>query len=115
MAEDNLVNQKVGVRLLAKLGYRADLAANGVEVLEALRRQTYDLILMDIQMPEMDGREATRRIQAEWPQEERPRIVALTAHAHDEARKLCVEAGMDDYVTKPVRLEDLIQMVTTQV
>ncbi|MBI3958457.1 MAG: PAS domain S-box protein [Chloroflexi bacterium] len=108
LAEDNLVNQKVTVRLLAKLGYQADLAANGTEVLDALRRRTYDLILMDIQMPEMDGLEATQRIRAEWPEESRPRIVALTAHAHDEARKLCEEAGMDDYVTKPVRLNDLI-------
>ncbi len=111
LAEDNLINQKVAIRLLAKLGYQADLAANGVEVLAALRRQTYDLILMDVQMPEMDGLEATRRIQAEWPAAERPRIVALTAHAHDEARKLCEEAGMDDYVTKPVRPDDLIQML----
>ena len=110
VAEDNLVNQKVAIRLLAKLGYRADLAANGVEVMDALRRQTYDLILMDIQMPEMDGLEATQRIRAEWPGEDRPRIVALTAHAHDEARKLCEEAGMDDYVTKPVRLDDLTRM-----
>jgi PAS domain S-box-containing protein len=110
LAEDNLVNQKVATRLLEKLGYRTDLAANGIEVLDALRRQTYDLILMDVQMPEMDGLEATRRIQAEWPLGERPRIVALTAHAHAEARKLCEEAGMDDYVTKPVRLDALIRM-----
>ena len=110
LAEDNLVNQKVATRLLEKLGYRTDLAANGIEVLDALRRQSYDLVLMDVQMPEMDGLEAARRIQAEWPREERPRIVALTAHAHAEARKLCEEAGMDDYVTKPVRLDDLIRM-----
>ena len=110
LAEDNLVNQKVAIRLLAKLGYRADLAANGREVLDALHRQSYDLILMDVQMPEMDGLAATKEIQAEWG-EERPRIVALTAHAHDEARKLCEEAGMDDYVTKPVRLDALMEML----
>ena len=107
LAEDNLINQQVGIRLLAKLGYRADVAANGEEVLEALRRQPYDLVLMDVQMPEMDGLEATRQIQAEWPPTERPYIVALTAHAHDEARRLCEEAGMEDYITKPVRLEEL--------
>ncbi len=111
LAEDNLVNQKVAIRLLAKLGYRVDLAANGLEVLDALQRQPYDLILMDVQMPEMDGLEATRRIREEWLSDERPRIVALTAHAHDEARKLCEESGMDDYVTKPVRLADLVDVL----
>ena len=110
LAEDNLVNQMVAIRLLAKLGYRCDLAANGREVLAAVRRQSYDLILMDVQMPEMDGIEATRRIRHEWQGAERPRIVALTAHAHDEARRLCEDAGMDDYITKPVRLDDLAQM-----
>ncbi len=111
LAEDNRVNQKVAQRMLGKLGYRVDIAANGVEVLEAMRQQRYDLVLMDIQMPEMDGLEATYAIKAEWKEADRPRIVAMTAHAHDEARKLCEEAGMDDYVTKPVRVEALIQIL----
>lgn len=111
LAEDNRVNQKVAQRMLGKLGYRVDIAANGVEVLEAMRQQKYDLVLMDIQMPEMDGLEATYAIQAEWKKADRPRIVAMTAHAHDDARKLCEEAGMDDYVTKPVRAEALIQIL----
>jgi len=107
LAEDNLVNQKVAGRLLEKLGHRVDVAANGIEVLDALRRQPYNLILMDMQMPEMDGLEATRRIRSEWPADEQPRIVALTAHAHEEAYQMCVASGMDDYVTKPVRLDEL--------
>lgn len=111
LAEDNAVNQRVAVRLLGKLGYRADLAANGHEVLAALALRAYDLILMDIQMPEMDGLEATRHILEGWPAGERPQIVAMTAHAHNEARRLCVESGMDDYVTKPVRVEDLTRML----
>ncbi len=111
LAEDNRVNQKVAQRMLGKLGYQVDIAANGIEVLAAMRQRRYDMILMDIQMPEMDGLEATYAIQAEWKAADRPRIVAMTAHAHDDARKLCEEAGMDDYVTKPVRAEALIQIL----
>ncbi len=109
LAEDNSVNQMVGLLLLERLGYRADVAANGLEVLEALRRQTYDVILMDVQMPEMDGLEATRRILAEWPPKTRPRIVAMTANALRGDREACLEAGMDDYLSKPILLEDLRQ------
>ncbi|MFZ1755000.1 MAG: PAS domain S-box protein [Caldilineaceae bacterium] len=111
LAEDNAVNQKVSQRMLGKLGYRVDVAANGIEVLAALQRQPYDLVLMDIQMPEMDGLEATQQIHAEWNEEDWPRIVAMTAHAHDEARRLCEDAGMDDYITKPVRLDDLTRIL----
>lgn len=113
LAEDNLVNQKVTQRMLEKLGYQSDIAANGLEVLAALGRQPYNLVLMDIQMPEMDGVEATRVIQATWQEwaSERPRIVAMTAHDDDEARKLCEDAGMDDYITKPMRAEALSQML----
>jgi CheY-like chemotaxis protein/HPt (histidine-containing phosphotransfer) domain-containing protein len=107
LAEDNAVNQKVAMRMLSRLGYRADLAANGLEVLEALRRQSYDVVLMDVQMPEMDGIEATRRIRQELPKAPRPRIVAMTASALEEDRHLCLEAGMDDYIRKPVRIEEL--------
>ena len=108
MAEDNAVNQKLGLRLLERLGYRADVAGNGLETLQALRRQTYDVVLMDVQMPEMDGLEATRVICEEWAQQ-RPRIIAMTANAMKEDRTKCLAAGMDDYVSKPIRVEELIE------
>jgi CheY-like chemotaxis protein len=108
LAEDNAVNQKVALLILAKLGYRADLAANGHEVLEAVERQSYDVILMDVQMPEMDGLEASRRILQRPPAvAKRPWIIALTANAMQGDRELCMEAGMDDYITKPIKLEEL--------
>jgi CheY-like chemotaxis protein len=107
VAEDNVVNQKVALLLLQRLGYEADVAADGEETLAALRRQRYDVILMDVQMPGMDGLEAARRIRDEWPAEERPRIVAMTANALQEDRETCLFAGMDDYLSKPVLLEDL--------
>jgi PAS domain S-box-containing protein len=106
IAEDLAVNQKLMQGLLAKLGYRADVAGNGVEVLRALKRQQYDVILMDVQMPEMDGLEASRRINLRYG-ERRPRIVALTANAMKEDRGVCLAAGMDDYLAKPVRPEAL--------
>ncbi|NJM08170.1 response regulator [Candidatus Gracilibacteria bacterium] len=108
LAEDNVVNQKVALRTLDRLGYRADVAANGLEVLDAVRRQSYDIVLMDVQMPEMDGLEATRRMVASYPAERRPRIIAMTANAMRGDRERCLEAGMDDYVSKPVRLEELL-------
>ncbi|MFA5058903.1 MAG: response regulator, partial [Opitutaceae bacterium] len=108
LAEDNAVNQKVALHLLAALGYRADLAANGLEVLEALERQSYDVILMDVQMPEMDGLEAARRIVARQPdRKQRPWIIALTANAVQGDRESCLAAGMDDYISKPIGKEDL--------
>jgi signal transduction histidine kinase/ligand-binding sensor domain-containing protein/DNA-binding response OmpR family regulator len=107
LAEDNSINQRVTLLMLERLGYRADVAGNGFEVLDALRRQTYDLILMDVQMPGMDGLEATRRIRAHWPDDEQPRIVAMTANALRGDREACLESGMDDYLSKPVLFEDL--------
>jgi PAS domain S-box-containing protein len=116
VAEDNPVNQKVALHMLARLGYRADTAANGLEVLAALERQDYDVILMDVQMPEMDGLEATRRIRAsQSAQKVRPWIVALTANAMEGDRELSTEAGMDDYITKPIKASELaaaLQRVT---
>lgn len=109
LAEDNLINQKVTLRLLERLRYRADVAANGFEVLEALQRQSYDVILMDVQMPEMDGIEAARLIRQRFPPGQQPYIIALTANALQGDREQCLEAGMDDYLAKPIRLEDLAQ------
>ena len=110
LAEDNVVNQKLALRLLSQMGYRADLAANGIEAIEAIERQTYDVVLMDVQMPEMDGLEATRRIVVRWPAaSERPRIVAMTANAMQGDREECIAAGMDDYVTKPIRVDALVE------
>jgi PAS domain S-box-containing protein len=108
LAEDNAVNQKVALLILAKLGYRADLAANGLEVLDAVERQSYDVILMDVQMPEMDGLEAARLIRTGAADSaHRPYIIALTANAMQGDRELCMEAGMDDYITKPIKLDEL--------
>jgi signal transduction histidine kinase len=107
LAEDNAVNQMVLLQMLRKIGYQADLASNGFDVLAALDRQAYDVILMDIQMPDMDGFEATRRILARFPKKKRPRIIARTAHALNGDRERCLEAGMDSYLSKPVKIEDL--------
>ncbi|MBD2294866.1 response regulator [Anabaena sphaerica FACHB-251] len=107
IAEDNVVNQKVATNILQRLGYRADVAANGLEVLTALRRQPYDVILMDLQMPEMDGLTATRQICQEWPRSSRPWIIAMTANAMQGDREKCLEAGMNDYTTKPIRIDEL--------
>jgi PAS domain S-box-containing protein len=108
LAEDNVVNQKVALLMLAKLGYRADVAANGLEVLEAVARQHYDVIVMDVQMPEMDGLEASRQIQARWPERrDRPWVIALTANAMQGDREACIAAGMDDYISKPIKTEEL--------
>ncbi len=107
LAEDNVVNQLVAVRTLERLGYRADLAANGLEVLDAVARQPYDVVLMDVQMPELDGLDTTRRIVAGWYSGVRPRIIAMTANAMSGDRERCLAAGMDDYISKPVRIEEL--------
>jgi CheY-like chemotaxis protein len=107
LAEDNEVNQRLALLLLAKLGYAADVAGNGLEALAALRRERYDVVLMDVEMPTMDGLEASRRIHGEWPPGERPRIVAMTANAMQGDRETCLAAGMDDYLSKPIRPEEL--------
>jgi PAS domain S-box-containing protein len=112
LAEDNPVNQKVALHMLGRIGCRADLASNGMEVLAALGRQDYDVILMDVQMPEMDGLEATRRIRAEHAADKRvPWIVALTANSMEGDREMCVAAGMDDYLSKPMKGPDLLAVL----
>src|SRR5260221_7754479 len=94
------------------MGYRADLAANGIEAIESIERQAYDVVLMDVQMPEMDGLEASRHITAKWAAGVRPHIVAMTANAMQGDRELCLAAGMDDYVTKPIRVDALVQALS---
>jgi PAS domain S-box-containing protein len=109
LAEDNAVNQKVAVHLLRNLGFRADVVANGLEVLEAVRRQPYDIILLDVQMPEMDGLEAARRLVQTRPDpRDRPWIIALTANAMQGDREACLAAGMDDYISKPIKSPELL-------
>jgi PAS domain S-box-containing protein len=108
LAEDNAMNQKVALRLLEQLGYRADVATNGLEAIEALEQQPYDVVLMDVQMPELDGLDATRRICERWPEDTRPQIIAMTANALPEDREACFAAGMNDYVAKPIRAEELV-------
>jgi CheY-like chemotaxis protein len=108
LAEDNAVNQQLALRLLGQLGYQADVAGNGLEAIAALERQRYDLVLMDVQMPELDGLDATRRICERWKPAERPWIVAMTANAMQGDRELCLAAGMDDYISKPIHTEELV-------
>lgn len=105
LAEDNAINQKVALHMLKRLGYNADVAANGLEVLQALERLPYDVVLMDVQMPEMDGFDASRRIREQWPSG--PKIIAITAYALEGDRERCLQAGMDEYISKPIQLEEL--------
>ncbi len=111
LAEDNVINQKVALKILEKLGFRADVAANGYEVLEALRKINYDVVLMDIFMPDMDGIEATQMITQMFNKSLRPKIIAMTANAMHGDKERCIEAGMDDYISKPVKVEELYEML----
>jgi CheY-like chemotaxis protein len=106
LAEDNVSSQKVAIQMLKKMGCKADAVANGIEALQALERQNYDLVLMDLRMPEMGGLEATRVIRQRWP-EKGPAIVAVTAYALQGDREKCIEAGMDDYISKPIKMNEL--------
>jgi CheY-like chemotaxis protein len=108
LAEDNIVNQKVIQRILERMGYSSDIAANGLEAIHALQRQPYDVILMDVQMPEMDGLMATTQIRQIFPPERQPHIIALTANALKGDREQYLAAGMNDYVSKPIRIESLV-------
>ncbi|WP_199314051.1 response regulator [Leptolyngbya sp. FACHB-671] len=114
LAEDNLVNQKVALLMLQRLGYKADVVSNGLEALKALQDQKYDLVLMDVQMPEMDGLEATRSIRQNYLLERCPRIVAMTANAMRGDREECLQSGMDDYISKPIQMQDLLRVLTQQ-
>jgi PAS domain S-box-containing protein len=107
LAEDMVVNQKIALLMLKKIGYRADVVANGLEVLEALQRQTYDVILMDVNMPEMDGLETSLRICQTWSADSRPYIIAMTANAMQGDREECLASGMNHYISKPIQIDDL--------
>ncbi len=107
LAEDNVVNQKVALRILERMGFRADIAADGYEVMSAVKKIKYDIILMDIYMPEMDGYETTGNIINKYSYDERPKIIAMTANAMQGDKDKCFDAGMDDYISKPIRVEEL--------
>lgn len=107
LVEDNLSSQKVTLGMLRRLGYRADVAINGLEALKAIGHQSYDVIFMDVKMPGMDGLDATRQIRRLCSDEEQPKIVAITAYALADSREWCLQSGMDDYIAKPVQIEDL--------
>ena len=112
LAEDNLVNQRLAVRLLEKRGHRVVVAGTGLEALKALEKETFDLVLMDVQMPEMDGLEATEAIrQKERGTSHHQAVVALTAHAMKGDREKCLAGGMDGYLTKPIRPQELDQLL----
>jgi CheY-like chemotaxis protein len=108
LAEDNPINQKVALRILQRLGYEADVAETGLAVLAALDAATYDVIFMDVQMPELNGLDATRRIRAEFPPTRQPHIIALTADATAGFQNECLASGMNDYVSKPIRIDELV-------
>ncbi|MGB3510325.1 MAG: response regulator, partial [Microcoleaceae cyanobacterium] len=121
LADDHLVNQKVALQILQRMGYRADVASNGLEVLEAVHNFPYDVVLMDVQMPLMDGLEAARRIRDEYENQVnqldktsklRPRIIAMTANAMQGDREECIAAGMDDYISKPIRMDQLVEALS---
>ena len=108
LAEDNAVNQKLALRILEQMGYRADVASNGIEAVESIQRQTYDVILMDVQMPDMDGLDATREIR-KLTDVTQPHIIAMTANALEGDREMCLAAGMDDYISKPIHVNELVE------
>jgi two-component system sensor histidine kinase/response regulator len=110
IAEDNFINQKLIINLFKLLGYKPDIAANGIETLDAIKRKNYDLVFMDIQMPLMNGYEATKIIVAQ-NEVALPLIIAMTANANIGDREKCFEAGMDDYITKPINIGALVNVI----
>jgi CheY-like chemotaxis protein len=111
VAEDDAVNQKLILHILRKLGHQADVAGTGLEAMAALERQPYDVVVLDVRMPEMDGLAVARYICQKWPQDQRPYMIAVTGNAMQGDREQCLSAGMDDYVTKPVREEELVSAI----
>jgi CheY-like chemotaxis protein len=111
IAEDNMINQKLIVRILKILGQEVDVTTNGKDALQAVHQKKYDIVLMDVQMPEMDGNEATQRIRSEVPHENQPVIIAMTAHTLQGDREKCLEAGMNDYMSKPILIDEVGNMV----
>jgi CheY-like chemotaxis protein len=109
LAEDSLVNLKITLWFLKKLGYRADVAFTGIEAVDALKRQPYDVILMDAEMPEMDGRDATIAIRKDFPADQQPHIIAMTANASQGDRESFLSIGMNDYITKPLNLDEVVR------
>jgi len=109
IAEDNLVSQMVAIRMLKKLGIRAGAASNGIEAIQALERQPYDIVLMDIEMPEMDGIKATRIIRDRWP--EGPKIIIVTDCASSPYRELCLDAGASEFLNKPISIGELTSAI----
>lgn len=107
LAEDDPANQRVTLIMLKRLGYNADAVNNGLQVLKALEKRMYDLVLMDIVMPKMDGFEATKEIRKRYPSSKKPVIIALTAYILPDGRERCIKAGMNDYIAKPVRMSEL--------
>ena len=114
LAEDDTVNQQMTTQLLANEGHDVEVAPTGRDALDALQERSFDVVLLDVQMPEMDGLEATRRIREEWPADEQPYIVALTAAVTEEDRRRCREAGADDFLSKPIKGEVLAEALPDQ-
>jgi PAS domain S-box-containing protein len=114
LAEDNAVNQKVALRFLERMGYNADAVGNGIEAVNAFQNRSYDLVLMDLQMPEMDGLEASRQIRRTVAPDRQPKIIALTANAMQGDREICLDAGMDDYISKPVKMHEIVAAIRRQ-
>lgn len=111
VAEDSLVNLKISLWFLKKLGYRADVAFTGIEAIDALKRHPYDVILMDAEMPEMDGREATMVIRKDFPVDQQPQIIAMTANTSQGDRESFLSIGVNDYITKPLKLEEIVRVL----
>lgn len=111
LAEDNVSNRKVTLKMLERLGYKADAVINGHEVIQALERQQYDLVIMDIVMPKMSGFDAAKEIRRRFPASKQPKVIALTAFVIPSSKEMCLEAGMDDYIGKPVTMQELAKII----